>query len=102
MLFHSLHPKALLNLYRSRISAVVRWQKFLINEIEQRLGSRSVEVDHVEVLGPNEWLDQVNDFINYWIAVDDVEMTNANRVSLLGVLEVQTQRRQNDFCQVTV
>lgn len=78
MIFNSVHPISFHISNRAGASAILIRQFLFRNELEQTVWSWRVEVDHLEILSSNERLYQPNDFIDDWIAIDDVDLANAN------------------------
>lgn len=61
-----------------------------------------MKVDHFKIVRPNEWLDEIDDLVNDWVTVNDVNLSRVNWMSLLRVLHVKSNRRYNHFRQMTI
>lgn len=56
-----------------------------------------MKVDHFKVVSSNERLNEIDNLVDDWIAVDDVDLSDVNWVSLLRIFHVESHSRYNDF-----
>jgi hypothetical protein len=92
MTFDSFDPVSFHLDQRASVSTVFIRQVSSVNELEQRLGPGSVKVNHVEVFSSHERLDQVDDLVDDWTAVRDVNVPNSNWMGLLSVFQIESHR----------